>query len=157
MSEIDKIKIENAITECQSHILRITRATTKLTAYFPLSETTLNQLSDDQIETLDQFIYRFTKLQDTMASRLFGPLTNLILGNGDPRPFIDTLHTLEKFHLIPSAHQWQKSRNLRNQLAHEYPHHLKQMVDTLNILFNEWTQLKIIFETSKDYYQNKLK
>jgi len=33
---------------------------------FPLSAGVLKVIDDDQIEHIDQFVYRFTKLQDTM-------------------------------------------------------------------------------------------
>ncbi|MFP4067923.1 MAG: hypothetical protein ACLFRR_03220 [Spirochaetaceae bacterium] len=40
-----------------------------LSGSFPLSETGLRSLDEERVARLDQFIYRFTKLQDSMARR----------------------------------------------------------------------------------------
>lgn len=156
MNDMTRSKIEQAFSEGSSHIRTIERATSKLSLFFPLTEKTFQSLTDDRVETLDQFIYRFTKLQDAIGQRLFPPLTTLILGSDEARPYIDILNTLEKFELIPSALDWQSLRNLRNNLAHEYPGNARQTVETLNILYQDWRVLREILKTCKSYYQKKL-
>ena len=39
--------------------------------FLPLTEKTYVNLTDEQIQAIDQFILRYTKLQDTMGGRLF--------------------------------------------------------------------------------------
>jgi hypothetical protein len=54
------------------HSLRVLYARGKMKDIFPL--TTLSEyqnLSDEEIEHIDQFVYRFQKLQDDMGTKLF--------------------------------------------------------------------------------------
>lgn len=71
---IANYKAEAAILEGDKHLYRLEMAHNKLEQLFPLTVDTLAQLSDLNTETLDQFIYRFTKLQDCMGSRLLSAL-----------------------------------------------------------------------------------
>jgi len=56
--------------------------------------------------------------------------------------------------LIDSAEEWQFLRNLRNNLAHDYPESVKQTVETLNILYKKWDALKIMYISTKNYLYN---
>ena len=156
MSDILRLKIESALQEGTAHLQRLDSGTVKLACIFPLTPETLASLADESVTLLDQFIYRFTKLQDAMGTRLFPALTSMITGSDDPRPFIDTLNQLEKAGLIASIETWQTLRVLRNNLAHDYPNSKEQCVTTLNMLFSQWRELEAMFNTTKTYYQETL-
>lgn len=66
--------IESSIKECDSHVARCVRAQNLLADRFPLLEKDFSNLQEEQIEHIDQFIYRFTKLQDSMGTRLLPSL-----------------------------------------------------------------------------------
>ncbi|MDI1293644.1 MAG: hypothetical protein PSV18_12985 [Methylobacter sp.] len=53
-------------------------------------------LTDAQVQSLDQFILRFTKLQDAMDSRLFPALLQYLQEPYEERPMLDKLNRLEK-------------------------------------------------------------
>ena len=55
-------KIESAIRENDTHLRRLDRAKRLLTEFFPLTMETFQSLTEEQIEHMDQFVYRFTKL-----------------------------------------------------------------------------------------------
>jgi len=100
--------------------------------------------------------FNFIKLQDAMGTRFIPVIAGLIIGNNDPRPFIDNLNILEKNGAIDSAEKWQELRNLRNRLAHEYPENTGQTVDALNILITEWTYLREMYLSIKGYFDQRL-
>ena len=156
MSDILRLKIEAALQEGDAHLQRLDSGTGKLAGVFPLTPETLASLADENVSLLDQFIYRFTKLQDAMGTRLFPALTSMITGSDDPRPFVDILNQLEKAGLISSVETWQTLRVLRNNLAHDYPDSKEQCVATLNMLFLQWRELEAMFISAKTYYQKKL-
>ena len=56
------------------HLKRMTFAKLKVAAFIPLNRDNYYRMDDESIGFLDQYIYRFSKLQDLMGSRLF-PLT----------------------------------------------------------------------------------
>lgn len=156
MNEIIKIKIQSAFKECDAHIEKLSRAYLKLERLFPLSAQSFSEFSEENITFLDQFLYRFIKLQDAMGIRLFPVITGLIAGDNDPRPFIDILNILEKNQVIISAEKWQELRNIRNMLAHEYPENIDQTVRSLNALMEEWEQLLKMYLSVKIYYNDRL-
>lgn len=156
MNDIIITKIKTSISECDSHLQKISRAFTGLNILFPLTELTMTNLADETVTLLDQFLYRFIKLQDAMGTRFIPVIAGLIYGNNDPRPFIDNLNILEKNGAIDSAEKWQELRNLRNRLAHEYPDNIGQTVEALNLLMEEWTCLRDMYLSMKDYFEQRL-
>ena len=124
-----------AHTECEKHRQKINRSLTLLT-FFPLTTESFDSLTESEVEHIDQFIFRFTKLQDAMGKRLI-PITYQILEpEKEEASFIDILNKLEKLKIIPAAEEWLEFRSLRNELSHEYPDQTEITVENLNRLFS---------------------
>ncbi|MEA3241183.1 MAG: hypothetical protein U9P37_06400 [Pseudomonadota bacterium] len=149
--------IASAISECDSHLYRLNRAKKLLDEFMPLSVTALKEASDERIEHLDQFIYRFTKLQDSMGTRLLPSLYRFFENSSQPIPFLDILNHLEQLGILTSVEYWQFFRNLRNNLAHDYPESIHQTVLTLNTLYNKWRHLEELYYQARKYYQSRKK
>ena len=66
--------IISAIKECDSHIQRLRRGKGLLDKFFPMNTDALKNASEERIEHIDQFIYRFTRLQDSMGTKLLPTL-----------------------------------------------------------------------------------
>ncbi|HKK80987.1 MAG TPA: hypothetical protein VJ909_01990, partial [Prolixibacteraceae bacterium] len=98
------------------------------------------------ISFIDQFIFRFSKLQDLMGARLFPSILELLAEPVYDKAFIDILNRLEKLHVIESATEWVELRNIRNDIAHEYPASLLERIEGINVLFNNWGKLEQIVE-----------
>jgi hypothetical protein len=64
-------RIEKVIIECDKHLQRINSAYLKMSVFMPLDASKYAQLTDDEIEHIDQFLFRFAKLQDAMGEKLF--------------------------------------------------------------------------------------
>ncbi len=156
MNEVITAKIESSIKECDSHLQRLNSASAGLKQFFPLTEYSLKNLSEQTVTLLDQFLYRFIKLQDAMGTRLIPVIAGVIYGNSDPRPFFDNLNILEKNGAIDSAEKWQELRNIRNRGAHEYPENPDQTVLALNMLMTEWESLKKMYLNIKEYNEQTL-
>ena len=120
--------------ECDAHILRIQNALNHLAQKLPFTKEAYDFLSDSDIAYIDQIVFRFSKLQDTIGNKIF-PLGLVLLGEDiEARPFIDLLNKLEELRIIPSSSKWMEWRELRNDLAHEYPDIVEDRVDALNNL-----------------------
>jgi len=152
VSNLDRIKIESALQECSSHVHKIERSQKLLKEFFPLAEKSLTDFTEDNIEHIDQFIYRFTKLQDALGLRLIPSIYNFIENDNTPKPFLDILNRLEKLQIIPDVEEWQMFRNLRNNLAHDYPGSARQTAETLNLLYGEIHKMISIYKTISNYY-----
>lgn len=148
--------IESSIHECDSHLAKIERDRGLLEPVFPLSESSFTTLNEEQIEHIDQLIYRFTKLQDSMGTRLLPSMYTLLENNIDPKPFLVILNRLEQLKVLTSVDEWQFFRNLRNNLAHDYPESIGQTVDTLNTLYSELDTLQRMYVTVRQYRERTI-
>lgn len=146
MADTTRATIESSIRECASHWRWVERARRLLAPTFPLGDGSLDALSERNVELIDQMIYRFTKLQDSMARRLLPAIHALLEGTTEPVPFLDILHRLEAIGIIASAEKWQVLRNLRNYLAHDYPESATQTTVTLNQLYDELPELGRMYQ-----------
>jgi hypothetical protein len=106
---------------CEIHARRFRWAMTRLQPLRPLTPEKLAALNPLDLAVCDQFVTRFGKLQDTMGAKLLPAILELTKEQGNLAAFIDKLNRLEKIGAIPSAAQWLKWREMRNQFAHEYP------------------------------------
>jgi hypothetical protein len=74
----------------------------------------------DKLRVLDQLLFRFTKLQDAMGTRLVPATLTALSEPVEDWPMIDRLNRLEKLGFL-DADAWLRWRQIRNQLSHEYP------------------------------------
>lgn len=73
-----------------------------------------------RVRVIDQLLFRFMKLQDTVSERLT-PATLVILREPfEEWPMRDRLNRLEKLGYL-DVENWLSWREIRNRLAHEYP------------------------------------
>ena len=145
MDEIVKLKCASALEECKKHAQRINTALKFLEPLFPLTEAVLNALSDEQTAVLDQFLYRFAKLQDCIGLRLIPAVYALLESDTSAHPFIDILNRLEKLGVLTSAADWQYFRSLRNNFAHEYPERSEDIVNAINVLYASWDRFMALY------------
>ncbi|WP_114417781.1 hypothetical protein [Marinospirillum perlucidum] len=81
-------------------------------------------------EQLDAFVARFGRLQDTLGDKLLPQLLEFL---GEPKgAAIDNLDKAERFGWIESSENWLLSRQLRNQMIHEYIEDPEVLADALH-------------------------
>ena len=119
--DIVDFKLRPALAECESHRLRLHAAWEDAVTFTPLQAGFAGELTEEQIRTLDQLLYRFGKLQDAIGTRLLPATLQLVQEWQENETFLDKLNRPEKLGMLPSVEQWQLLRELRNQTAHEYP------------------------------------
>lgn len=146
-------KIKKLFNECEKHIFRMNSAAKKMLDTMPLDEKKYICLTDDEVEHIDQFLFRFSKLQDTMGEKLFKVILLVLDEKVDNKPFIDILNRLEKLELINDANVWRELRNDRNELAHNYDDEAEEMALVLNKLYEKKDILIKNFQNIKEYYK----
>ena len=92
-----------------------------LNPIMPMTGEIYADLNDDQVRVLDQFILRFTKLQDAMGNHLFPAILTHLQEPYVDRPMLNKLNRLEKLDYLEIAQTWQNIRNARNKFVHDYP------------------------------------
>jgi len=150
-------KLSKIFYECEKHILRLNSAAQKMSSFMPLDSKAYQNLSDDEIGYIDQFLFRFAKLQDAIGQKLFKTILLFLKEDIEGKPFIDILNILEKLNLLDDANVWKQLRDDRNELAHNYEDEPEQMSETINILFNKKETLIQIYLHIKQYYDEKFR
>lgn len=113
--------LQQAWQTCQRHWHHMQHALTALRPFLPMEGRKLAQLDDEQVQDWDQFILRFTKLQDALGAQLYPALLAYLGEPYEDRPMLDKLGRLEKLGYLSGVEQWQTLRVIRNRLTHDYP------------------------------------
>jgi len=140
--------------ECNQHKKRLVIAKKHLKDIMPLDIQSYNQLDEVQMSFVDQMVYRFSKLQDTMGEKIFKAL--LEFGGEDVKrmTFIDRLNRLEELGLLYKD-VWMQLRKLRNEIAHEYSFNQEEVVENINAVFRKSEDLLRIYEEIYSYCKEK--
>lgn len=112
---------QSNLQTCQRHADRLGWAMDTLSHHIPLTPEKLATLTPVELAVFDQFVVRYSKLQDAMGVHLLPGILDLTQEQGVFDTFIDKLNRLEKIGAIESSAQWQQLREMRNQFAHDYP------------------------------------
>jgi len=98
-------------------------------------------------------VLRFAKLQDFIGRKLIDTLFAETREIIDELTMIDKLHKLERLGIIDSVATWDKMRDVRNYLTHEYPENPEnpeKTADNLNSLVTLAPKLLKILQNIKD-------
>lgn len=116
----ETLALTYALATCLTHHLALSEAIEDLDKR-QLSASDLEHLDKDDRRLLDQFAYRYTRLQDQMGARLL-PSVLMALGEEiSTMSVLDRLDRLEALGWLPSADEWVELRKTRNEFTHDYP------------------------------------
>jgi len=106
---------------------------------------------------VNSFLFNFSKLQDKIGGRLFKKtLYTLKEIDTFELTMIDVLNHLERLNIITSQEEWDKLREIRNTLAHEYPMCKEERIENIQIALEGYTTLKKIYNNLLEIY-NEIK
>jgi len=144
-------KLGKIFNECDKHLLRLNSAYSKIVFMLPLDATTYSNLTENEVEHIDQYLFRFAKLQDAMGEKLFRAILLFLDEEIEGKPFVDVLNKMEKLSLLESAEVWRKLRDIRNELSHQYDDEPEEMAIVLNKILGEKSQIEAIYQRIKGY------
>lgn len=149
------LRMEKLIAECDKHLARINHAYAKMAVFMPLDAAKYQVLGDDEVEHIDQFLFRFAKLQDAMGEKLFVLLLEFLQEeNPKNKPFVDVLNRLEQLSLLDDKNVWLELRKIRNNIAHQYEDEPQQAADALNAIYMAKSSLEKIYMSLRANYIN---
>jgi hypothetical protein len=156
MNEDERTKVSVILHECDVHAGRIEYARSVCSTFFPLTAETYRALSDEQIAHIDQLIYRYTKLQDSLGAKLFPLIVAQIREDAESLTILDKLDQLERIDAIADAERWQELRELRNQLAHDYEDDAATAVGYLNDMFDTSSVLQQYYKQATRFARDRI-
>jgi hypothetical protein len=148
-----KQRLDTSIEKCRLHLKRLEYATNQVAGLFPLSFDKYKILSEAAIGNIDQMVFRFTKLQDEIGNNTFRFLLDYLEEDILNKPFRDILNILERLKIIESCDTWLTLREIRNDIAHEYPVMVDETIEKLNHLFIQIPALETILLTIERHVQ----
>jgi hypothetical protein len=139
---------------CDKHIIRIDEALKSLGVDLPMSVDCYANLNSEQVRCIDQFIFRFSKLQDAMGAKIFRYILEYLDEDVSSLPMRDILNRLERYSILPSTSEWTYIRELRNEIAHDYPLLENDVVTILNELLAKVEVLLGIYDKLKTCFKS---
>jgi len=122
--------------------------------YDALSSTKIDVHFFDRYENtriVNSFLFNFAKLQDKIGAKLFKQvLYELKEIDTFEQPMLDVLHMLEKMQVIQSVQEWEKLREIRNVLAHEYPFEIEERVENIALAMEGFVLLQEIYRRLRE-------
>lgn len=125
-----KEQLKQYLSVADIHERRLVAAYDVVVKMAPFTSQKCENMPNDQVAFLDMMTTRLCKLQDTIGSKLF-PLILQVLGE-DAASFLDKLNRLEKLGFIDKASWWMDLREVRNTITHEYPDDYEQIAKHAN-------------------------
>jgi len=154
--DINTIKLKKYINECDKHIQRINEAYDDLKNTLPITSQKYKNLTKDKVQALDQYLFRFAKLQDTIGDKIFKLVINMYEQNDETLSFKDILNRLEKYHFIQNAKEWSYLRKVRNEISHQYDDEPEEMAEALNNIISQKEVIETIYKNLKHKIQTDL-
>ncbi|MCF6282028.1 MAG: nucleotidyltransferase domain-containing protein [Candidatus Polarisedimenticolaceae bacterium] len=147
--DLDNLRVKKILNECDKHRLRINDAYQDMQLFMPLTAEKYQQLSKDEVQDIDQYLYRFSKLQDVMGEKLFKLIISMYEESHTPLTFIDTLNKIERLGIIHGVGDWKALREIRNALSHEYDDEPEQMSELINNIYSKKELIETIYDRAK--------
>ncbi len=120
----------------------------------PLQPEQVSQLDDAQIDRLDLYLGRFSKLQDFITSKLFRSVALASLEDtSQDVSLIDILRRMEKYDIVHDFDDWLEIRLLGNSLTHEYLTDEAAIADNINTASSAYEILSATLARVRQYYE----
>jgi len=125
--------------------------------YDELNSVTINTIFfEDYNNTriVNSFLFTFSKLQDKIGAKLFKQvLYDMKEIDTFTLSMLDVLNLLEKKEIIQENTQWERLREIRNILAHEYPFDIEERIENIALALEGYQTLQQIYSQLKSYTQ----
>jgi hypothetical protein len=136
-----KKRLEIYLKEAYLHLERIIYAKNKLNP--PIE---IDDLEDEEIkDKLDVIVFRFSKLQDLLGSKIFRNYLEMLGFITKNKNFLELLKELDKEGII-NIDKWAEFRDIRNIIAHEYPYDSNEKIEAINFILNNLTYLNEVLD-----------
>ncbi len=127
------LRLQDGWRQAQRHHHHMFHALDALESLLPLDEQRFVAMTDDEVQDVDQFVFRFSKLQDVIGARVFPALLDYLEEPYRERPMLDKLNRLEQLGYLTSVDEWQYFREIRNRFTHDYPDDAERNAVNLNL------------------------
>lgn len=144
---VNEKRLENYFAEALKHIQLIEEAKTVI--HLPIVN--YEQLSNLEKFAINALIFRFSKLQDLIGSKIFRAFLEFNKFDTEDKSFLILLKEIEKEGIV-DIDTWDEFRKIRNNIAHEYPGEEEEVLEAMELLIQKSTDLTNIAQKIMDRY-----
>ena len=142
-------RLKNYFLETNKHIDLMRDAFGAIENILPISN--YEELGNLEKFALNALIFRFSKLQDLLGSKIFRNYLDFTGFSVANKSFFDILKELEKEGIV-DIDSWNEFRVLRNQIAHEYPQDEEEIVQSIDLILKNSKELIVITKKIEDKF-----
>ena len=113
----------------------------------PLDRSLFNDYDRQRI--VNSYLFNFIKLQDKIGAKLFREALNELKELEETMAMRDVLDRMEKLQIIDSALTWERLREIRNAIAHEYPLDYDERLENIAMALEGYEAMKAMYENIK--------
>lgn len=125
-------RLESYFSEAQKHIQLIQDAREVIT--LPIVD--YEKLSKIEKFAINTLIFRFSKLQDLIGSKIFRAFLEFNKFDTEEKSFLVILKEVEKEGIV-DIDTWDEFRKIRNHVAHEYPGDEEEALQSIELLIEK--------------------
>ncbi len=144
-----------SLQACQQRVDKLVYSLGKNAEHFPATVETVAQWNEEQEESVDAFILRYSQCVTMIQEQLFKGIAYLEQEDISDKSNRDKTLLMEKLGAIRSAEEFGTAAMLRNKFAHHYPEATQARIDRLNMLPAEAEQVIETFKSIQTYLELK--
>lgn len=144
-----------SLQACQQRVDKLSYSLDKNAAQFPVTVQSVSQWSEEQEESVDAFILRYSQCVTMILEQLFKGIAYLEQEDISDKSNRDKTLLMEKLGAIRSAQEFGTAAMLRNKFAHHYPEVTQARIDRLNMLPAEASHVIDTFKSIQNYLELK--
>ena len=148
----EQMALQHSLALCQGHADALQDALQDIHA-LAMNVDDYTALSKQDRRLLDQFAYRYTRLQDDIGVKLMPAVLKVLGEDVALMSAIDRFARLEQLGWLASADEWQTLRQIRNQFTHDYPDNPTERFERWQAAVHAAAQLTSMLAS----YQSKIK
>ena len=152
-SELDILRA--SLAACGQRIQKLAYSLNKNRAIFPLTLARVKTLTDDQEESIDAFILRYSQCVTMIQEQLFRGIAFLEQEDISDKSNRDKTLLMEKLGAIKSAEAFGTAAMLRNKFSHNYPEDSALRIERLNLIVEEAKFVVASFAEVNSYLHRK--
>ena len=152
---VEKSMLTASMLACAQRISKLGRSVKKVYAPFPLTLERALALTDEEEESIDALILRYSQCVSMIQDQLFRGIAYLEQEDVSDKSNRDKALLMEKLSAIRSAEAFGTATVLRNKFSHHYLHQSQSTLGRMNMVFGESQFVIATFGSIAAYLQRK--
>ena len=152
---IEHTMLKASIQACAQRIAKLRHSVEKIQHLFPLTLQGVAALTDEEEESVDALILRYSQCVSMIQDQIFRGVAYLEQEDISDKSNRDKALLMEKLGAIQSAEAFGTATLLRNKFSHHYPDESTARLDRINLAIDESRFVITVFETVTTYLRRK--